>query len=64
MTLGEPFSFFSFLDHLFFEAIPHYLKLLPQIWVNFDFFIYFVSFFVLLNFSADFKFELQVHEII
>ena len=57
--------FFVFLPHFFCEAFSHYLKLLVQIWDNFDFFlVYFVNFFVSLNFFAYFKFELQVYEII
>ena len=63
-ALGEEF-FFVFFAPFFYEAFSHYLKLLVQIWDNFDFFlVYFVNFFVSLNFFAYFKFELQVHEII
>ena len=54
-----------FLPYYFFAALIYYLKLHVQIWDNFDFFLlYFVSFFVSLNFMEYFKFELQVHGII
>ena len=57
--------FLVFLPHYFFAALIYYLKLHVQIWHNFDFFLlYFVSFFVSLNFMEYFKFELQVHGII
>ena len=63
-ALGEDFVFLFFLLHFFCEAFSHYLKLLVQIWDNFDFFLYIsLIFFVSLNFFAYFKFELQVHEI-
>ena len=43
--------FFVFLPHFFCEAFLHYLKLLVQIWDNFDFFWYIsLIFFVSLNF--------------
>ena len=62
-TLGK--FFFGFFYPIFCESFPHYLKLYVQIWDNFDFFLlYFVSFFVSLNFMEYFKFELQVHGII
>jgi hypothetical protein len=64
LELGEEFFlFFVFLPH-FFEAIPHYLKLLGQIWGYFEFFWYIsLVFSILLNFLAYFKLELQVHEV-
>ena len=49
-ALGEEF-FFVFLPHFFCEAFSHYLKLLVQIWDNFDFFfVYFVNFFRFVEF--------------
>jgi hypothetical protein len=63
--LGEEFYFFLFFLSFFCDAFPYYFKLLVQIWYNFDFFlVYFVSFFVSLNFLAHFQFELQVYKIL
>jgi hypothetical protein len=63
-ALGEPFFVFCFFCLIFFEAIPHYFKLLDQIWGYFEFVLYIsLVFFILLNFLAFFKFELQVHEV-
>ena len=39
-TRGRIFIFFVFLPHFFLEVLPHYLKLLVQIWKNFKFFKY------------------------
>jgi len=36
-ALGEEF-FFSFFAPFFSKAFPHYLKLLSQVWENFNFF--------------------------
>jgi hypothetical protein len=44
-TLGELIFIFSFFASFFCEVIPHYLKLLAQIWVILNFCIYFISFF-------------------
>jgi hypothetical protein len=40
MALGEIFLFFCFFCSNFFEAFKHYLKLLAQIWLTFEFFCY------------------------
>jgi hypothetical protein len=41
LTLGEIFCFFVFLPQFFCEAFKHYLKLLAQIWLTFEFFYIF-----------------------
>jgi hypothetical protein len=40
-ALGEIFFVFVFLPQFFCEAFKHYLKLLAQIWLTFDFFVIF-----------------------
>jgi hypothetical protein len=63
-TRGTIFCLFVFFCLIFFEVIPHYFKLLDQIWGYFEFVLYIsLVFFILLNFLAFFKFELQVHEV-
>jgi hypothetical protein len=39
-ALGEPFFIFLFFCPIFCEAFPHYLKLIAQIWLTFEFFCY------------------------
>jgi hypothetical protein len=60
---GNYFILFLFFCVIFFEFIPHYLKLVAQIWGYFEIFWYIslVFFILLMNFLAYFKFELQVH---
>jgi hypothetical protein len=41
---------FPFFPHFFCEAIPHYFKVLAQIWGYFDFLVYFISFFHFVEF--------------
>jgi hypothetical protein len=64
-TRGNIFIFLVLLLHFFGDALPHYLKLFPQVWFNFEFFRYIsLVFFVFSIFWGHFKFELHVHEII
>jgi hypothetical protein len=49
-ALGDLFLFFLFFCPIFCEAFPHHFKILSQIWITFDFLLYFVSFFPFLEF--------------